>query len=106
MLDKELDAWRNRSLREFPRLILDATFHKISMDGKGRAFDNIMIERLWRTVKYEDVYLNDYEDFYKAYQYLEKYFDFYNNERRHSSLGKKTPSEFYHRNRKDQKVPA
>jgi putative transposase len=79
---------------------------KISMDGKGRAFDNIMIERLWRTVKYEDVFINDYEDYYKAYSLLGKYFDFYNNERKHSSLGKKTPSEFYHMGRKDRKVPA
>jgi len=78
----------------------------LSMDGKGRAFDNIMIERLWRTVKDEDVYLNDYEDYYKAYSHLEKYLYYYNNERQHSSLGKKTPSEIYHRNRKDQKVSA
>ena len=89
----------------FTQILKDSGI-RISMDGKGRAFDNIMIERLWRTVKYEDVYLNDYEDFYKAYQYLEKYFDFYNNERRHSSLGKNTPSEFYQKNRKDQKVLA
>ena len=79
---------------------------KISMDGKGRAFDSIMTERLWRTVKYEDVYLKDYEDLYMARNHLEKHFDFYNNERKHSSLGKKTPSEIYHMNRKDQKVPA
>ena len=78
----------------------------ISMDGKGRAFDNIMIERLWRTVKYEDVYLNDYEDFYKAHSHLEKYFDFYNNERKHSSLDKMTPSEYYRRNKKEEKLPA
>jgi len=89
----------------FTQILKDSEV-KISMDGKGRAFDNIMIERLWRTVKYEDVFINDYDDFYKAYEHLEKYFDFYNNERKHSSLGKKTPSEFYHKNRKDQKVSA
>ena len=89
----------------FTQILKDSKV-KISMDGKGRAFDNIMIERLWRTVKYEDVYLNDYEDYYKAYSHLEKYFYYYNNERQHSSLGKKTPSEIYYRNRKDQKVSA
>ena len=86
--------------------ILKSSNVRISMDGKGRAFDNIMIERLWRTVKYEDVYIKDYEDFYIAFNHLEKYFDFYNNERSHSSLGKKTPSEIYHKNHIDQKVPA
>lgn len=68
---------------------------KISMDGKGRVFDNIMIERLWRTVKYEEVYLHDYENPDVAHEGLEKYFEFYNQERRHSTLGQKTPSEVY-----------
>ena len=67
----------------------------ISLSGKGRAFDNIMIERLWRTVKYEEVYLTEYENYFAAYQALEKYFEYYNNERRHSSLSKRTPSEVY-----------
>ena len=71
---------------------------QISMDGQGRAFDNIMIERLWRTVKYEDVYLKDYRDYQNACYNLEAYFDFYNQERRHSSLGRKTPSEIYGKN--------
>ncbi|MCK5785824.1 MAG: IS3 family transposase [Candidatus Sabulitectum sp.] len=85
----------------FTQILKDSKV-KISMDGKGRAFDNIMIERLWRTVKYEDVYLKDYE----ARNHLEKYFDFYNNERKHSSLGKMTPAEYYRKNRRDLKVPA
>ena len=68
---------------------------RISMDGQGRAFDNIMVERLWRTVKYEEVYLKDYEDYQNARYNLEAYFDFYNQERRHSSLGKKTPMQVY-----------
>ncbi len=89
----------------FTQILKDSKV-KISMDGKGRAFDNIMIERLWRTVKYEDVYLKDYEDFYVARNHLEKYFDFYNNERKHSSLGKMTPAEYYRKNRRDLKVPA
>ena len=68
---------------------------RISMDGRGRAFDNIMIERLWRTVKYEDVYLKEYPHFFSASESLGRYFRFYNEERRHSSLGNKTPSEVY-----------
>lgn len=68
---------------------------KISMDGKGRAFDNIFIERLWRTVKYEEVYLHEYCDGNEAYEQLEKYFLFYNHQRRHSSLGKRTPADVY-----------
>lgn len=68
---------------------------QISMDGKGRAIDNIFIERLWRTVKYENVYLNVYEDGLTLYQGLKSYFDFYNNERTHQSLEYKTPNEVY-----------
>jgi putative transposase len=72
----------------------------ISMSGRGRAFDNIMIERLWRTVKYEEVYLTEYENYFEAYDALEQYFKFYNEERRHSSLGKRTPQEFYMRGKR------
>jgi len=99
------DQGRQFTSYTFTQILRDSGV-KISMDGKGHAFDNIIIERLWRIVRYEDVFINDYEGFYKAYQYLEKYLDFYNNARRHSSQGKKTPSEYYYRNRKDQKVPA
>lgn len=69
---------------------------RISMDGRGRAFDNIFIERLWRTVKYEEIYLHDYQDGIEAYFALEKYFRFYNEERFHSSLDYKTPAEVYY----------
>lgn len=68
---------------------------KISMDGKGRAIDNIFIERLWRSVKYEHIYLNVYEDGLSLYKGLNKYFSFYNGERRHQSLNNKTPEESY-----------
>ena len=68
---------------------------QISMDGRGRTFDNIMIERLWRTVKYEEVYLKDYEDFIDARKGLAEYFLFYNNERPHQSLGFRPPGEVY-----------
>ena len=64
---------------------------RISMDGRGRVFDNIFVERLWRTVKYENVYLNDYESVPAVTQGLARYFAFYNDERIHQSLGYRTP---------------
>lgn len=67
----------------------------ISMDGRGRAMDNIFVERLWRTVKYEDVYLKKYEDVPDLLMGLTHYFGFYNAERGHQSLGRKTPDEVY-----------
>jgi len=67
----------------------------ISMDGVGRAFDNIMVERLWRTVKYEDVYLRDYETPAEARLGLTQYFAYYNHLRRHRSLGRRTPASVY-----------
>ena len=63
----------------------------ISMDGRGRALDNIFVERLWRTVKYEDVYLKGYQTIPEAQEGLKDYFDYYNMERRHSSLKHNTP---------------
>lgn len=68
---------------------------RISLDGRGRAFDNIMIERLWRSVKYEEVYLKDYRDLREAETSLKDYFKFYNEERPHQSLGYKTPKALY-----------
>jgi putative transposase len=67
----------------------------ISMDGRGRALDNIFVERLWRTVKYEDVYLNKYENMQDLLVGLTHYFLFYNEERLHQSLGYKTPDVVY-----------
>ena len=64
-------------------------------DGKGRAMDNIMVERLWRTLKYEDIYIRDYVSVDDLLNGLRRYFDFYNNERPHQSLGSKTPAEVY-----------
>ena len=69
----------------------------ISMDGRGRALDNIFNERLWRSVKYEEVYLNDYTMPRQARRGLTNYFDFYNNVRLHQSLGYLTPAELYYR---------
>jgi putative transposase len=67
----------------------------ISMDGRGRAIDNVMIERLWRTVKYEEVFLKDYLDVVDAIGNLKSYFWFYNHERPHQSLGYQTPAAVY-----------
>jgi len=68
---------------------------QISMDGKGRAIDNIFIERLWRSVKYEDIYMNCYEDGLALYKGMEAYFQFYNRERPHQSLDYDTPAMRY-----------
>lgn len=68
---------------------------KISMDGKGRALDNIFIERLWKSVKYEHIYLYVYQDGLSLYKGLKKYFEFYNERRLHQSLNYKTPNEIY-----------
>jgi len=75
--------------------ILLAADIKISMDGRGRALDNIFVERLWRTVKYEDIYLKEYASVQEVQTGLEKYFTFYNEERYHQSLDYKTPAEVY-----------
>lgn len=79
---------------EHTKILLDNNI-KISMDGKGRAIDNIFIERLWRTVKYENVYLQSYTDGLSLYKGLKEYFEFYNNERFHQSLNYKTPYQMY-----------
>lgn len=67
----------------------------ISMDGRGRAYDNIFIERLWRTVKYEDIYPKGYMNMKETREGLKEYFEFYNNERYHQSLDYKTPWQVY-----------
>lgn len=68
---------------------------RISMDGRGRATDNIFIERLWRSVKYEDIYLRDYLDGSETRRGLRRYFRFYNTQRRHQALGNRTPKEVH-----------
>lgn len=74
---------------------LEAAGIRISMDGRGRCMDNIFVERLWRSVKYEEVYLKDYETVPEAVQGLGSYFIFYNRERLHQSLGYRTPERVY-----------
>lgn len=78
--------------REFTGLLQDCEI-KISMDGRGRVYDNIFVERLWRAVKYEEVYLHEYRTVSEARQGLGNYFLFYNMERLHQSLSYRTPSE-------------
>jgi len=75
--------------------VLKANDIKISMDGRGRAFDNIFVERLWRTVKYEDVYLKGYATKGELLMGLTQYFGFYNEERPHQALGNQTPAAVY-----------
>lgn len=67
----------------------------ISMDGKGRAIDNVFVERLWRTVKYEYVYLHSHSDVKELYDGLKSYFEFYNHQRPHQALNYRTPAEIY-----------
>ena len=66
---------------------------KVSMDGKGSYTDNLFVERLWRTVKYEEVYLKAYQDGREARVSLSEYFRFYNTERPHQALGYRTPAQ-------------
>lgn len=68
---------------------------QVSMDGKGRAIDNVFTERLWRSLKYEEVYLKDYQSPREARTGITQYLDFYNHERLHQSLGYQTPAEVY-----------
>jgi len=78
----------------FTELILSNNI-KLSMDGKGRALDNIFIERLWRSVKYESIYLNPPTNGKNLYYQLKKYFDFYNNKRRHQGIENIVPADRY-----------
>jgi putative transposase len=71
----------------------------VSMDGRGRCLDNVFVERLWRTVKYEDVYLRGYAAVPELQQGLSRYFSFYNTERFHQSLDYRTPAAVYGKSR-------
>jgi putative transposase len=82
--------------------ILEQAGIQISMDGRGRYLDNIFTERLWRTVKYENVFPSSYQNLEDAEQGLTKYLQFYNNKRRHQSLDNRTPAQVYFNIRTDQ----
>jgi putative transposase len=77
----------------------------VSMDGRGRCLDNVFVERLWRSVKYEDIYLHGYEGVPKLRTGLGSYFPFYNEERPHQSLEYRTPGEVYRGQRAKEKTP-
>jgi putative transposase len=81
--------------RAFTKCLADSQI-RISMDGRGRALDNVFVERLWRPVKYEEVYLRDYSDGKEAFSGLDRYFRFYNIGRPHQALANATPYEVYH----------
>jgi len=83
---------------DFTGVLSDAEI-AISMDGRGRCMDNIFIERLWRSLKYEAVYLHELVDGFEAERVIAEWIDFYNAERPHSSLSGATPTEFYVSNR-------
>lgn len=80
------NAWTSR---------LESVGTRVSMDGRGRCLDNVFVERLWRSVKYEDIYLRGYEQVPELRQGLRTYFQFYNEKRHHQSLNDRTPAEVY-----------
>ena len=80
--------------QEFIDVVLESGI-KLSKDGKGRWLDNVFVERLWRSLKYEEVYLYAYESVSEARAGIARYFDFFNNERPHKALGYQTPASFY-----------
>jgi putative transposase len=86
--------------------ILSAQGVRISMDGKGRWMDNVFIERLWKSVKYEEVYLKGYNSISEARRALDDYFEFYNRKRRHQRLDNQTPDEVYWSSRPMNQVAA
>ena len=85
-------------LQEYPQI-------SVSMDGRGKCFDNIFNERLWRSVKYEEVYLKDYTSYTEARESLNEYFRIYNHERLHQSLNYQTPAEVYFNQKAKIQVP-
>ncbi|HEU5377705.1 MAG TPA: IS3 family transposase [Ktedonobacteraceae bacterium] len=87
------------------RELLQAAKVQISMDGKGRALDNIFTERLWRTIKYEEVYIHEYASPKDARQHLQAYMQFYNERRLHQALNYHTPASVYFRQTEEETVP-
>ena len=94
------DQGSQLTAKEYLEILKSNPDIRISMDGKGRAFDNIFTERLWRTIKYEEVYLKDYTNYFEAKDQLSKYINFYNTQRPHQSLQNKTPFSVYNLERR------
>ena len=92
------DQGSQLTTHRFTRPLLEQGI-QVSMDGRGRALDNIFVERLWRSVKYEKVYLNDFETVKETTVGLKDYFEFYNHRRLHQSLDYRTPAEVYFKGR-------
>jgi len=86
--------------------ILESCNIKISMDGRGRCLDNIFVERLWRSVKQENIYLNNYQNVLEVRNGLDKYFLFYNQRRRHQSLNNSTPEQIHFQSNNFLKIPS
>jgi len=89
-----MDQGSQFTSKDFIQKLLDNNI-RISMDGRGRVFDNIFIERLWRTVKYENIYVQEYQTITDVRNGLKDYFNFYNTDRLHQSLNYQTPWEVY-----------
>jgi putative transposase len=87
---------------EFQGVLHSSGQVRVSMDGRGRCMDNIFMERLWRSVKYEEVYPKEYENLPQAREGLNRYLTFYNEARLHQALGYKTPAEIFFAQKKDQ----
>jgi len=98
MLDVEIinsDQGAQFTSNLFVEAVLSKPGVRFSMDGKGRAIDNVFTERLWRSLKYEKIYLESYDDGIQVWNALNEYFKFYNQERPHSKIGDKTPEEIF-----------
>ena len=92
--DLDTDQGSQFTSSAFTGLLKARNIH-ISMDGKGALRDNVFVERLWKSVKYEEVYLKAYESVFQAREGLARYVEFYNHRRPHSSLDRMTPEQFY-----------
>jgi len=99
--DNKIHIYCQITDKKFIAVLKEHQIH-ISMDGRGRCIDNIFTERLWRSVKYEEVYLKSYRDIEKAWNNITDYFQFYNEHRPHQSLNYQTPTEVYHQNKTSQ----
>jgi putative transposase len=94
---KKILSYRVSNSKEFTQILKDNKI-KISMDGKGRATDNIAIERFWRTIKYEELYINEYKNVKEIKKAISEYIEFYNKRRFHETLDYLTPDKFYYQN--------
>jgi putative transposase len=96
VFDKGITFWDSAfQYKTYPHIILNTHGIRISMDSRGRSMDNVFVERLWRSVKYEEVYLKSYGSLTEAGRGLAAYFEFYNQRRRHQGLDDRTPDEVY-----------